>query len=244
MSDEIKNNISVLQSHKIFFGHQSVGRNIMNGIKDILEQYPGYHVNLVAVDQVPSDSSQPYFADANIGKNEKPLIKCDDFYNLVMSKLGSNLDLALMKYCYIDFNENTNPQELFSYYSEKIKSIQGKYPRLKFVHVTVPLEARSAGWKRTIKKILGRKDMTDLLNARREEYNNLLRNQYAESTVFDLAKTESTYPDGRREFVKIDGQENYSLINAYTDDGAHLNKMGRKIMAIELIKTLATALQK
>ncbi len=48
MSAEIRNNISILQSHKIFFGHQSVGRNIMNGIKDILAQYPEYRVNLVA----------------------------------------------------------------------------------------------------------------------------------------------------------------------------------------------------
>ena len=243
MSAEIKNNISILQSHKIFFGHQSVGRNIMNGIKDILAQYPEYPLNLVAADQLPADSSQPYFADANIGKNEKPFVKCDDYYNMLMNKLGSNPDLALMKFCYIDFNENTNPQELFAYYADNIKSIQEKYPGLKIVHVTVPLEARSAGWKRTIKKLLGKQEMTDLLNARREEYNNLLRQQYAEDSIFDLARIESTYPDGRREFIMLDGKENYSLINAYTDDGAHLNKTGRRIAAIELLKTLATALQ-
>ncbi len=86
--------------------------------------------------------------------------------------------------------------------------------------------------------------MTDLVNARREEYNDLVRSRYANDYIFDLAKVESTYPDGRREFIEQNGKKYYSLINGYTDDGGHLNKTGRTIAAVELLKTLATALQK
>ncbi len=35
-----------------------------------------------------------------------------------------NLDVALMKFCYVDFDENTSPAEVFDYYSRKIQSIQ------------------------------------------------------------------------------------------------------------------------
>jgi hypothetical protein len=53
----------------------------------------------------------------------------------------------------------------------------------------------------------------------------------------------STYPDGRRESFTMDGASYYSLVPAYTDDGGHLNGVGRTYAAAALIQSIAGALR-
>ena len=72
-------------------------------------------------------------------------------------------------------------------------------------------------------------------------FNEILKRTYRDDPIFDLAEAESMHPDGTRETFEHEGKQYYALIDDYTDDGGHLNEIGRKIAAEQLIHTLATA---
>lgn len=68
----------------------------------------------------------------------------------------------------------------------------------------------------------------------------MLRAEYEDKEpIFDLAAIESMSPGGKREIFEKDGSTFYSLAPAYTDDGGHLNEIGSKIVASELLYFLA-----
>lgn len=75
----------------------------------------------------------------------------------------------------------------------------------------------------------------------RDTFNDMIRNEYAgRAPIFDLARIESTYPDGNRECINMDGKIYYALAGVYTDDGAHLNNLGSKVVAAELLVLLSS----
>ena len=77
-------------------------------------------------------------------------------------------------------------------------------------------------------------------NIKRGQFNDMLRKQYdGKEPVFDLAKIESTLPDGRRVTFTKDGMTYYSMVPDYTYDSGHLNELGRKIAAEQLLLPLA-----
>ena len=96
------------------------------------------------------------------------------------------------------------------------------------------------GLKGLAKRLLGRAPYGALENQRRAEYNALLRAAYAgRQPIFDLARIESTAPDGSTVQVEWAGRESPALAAAWTDDGHHLNAEGRRRAARELIALLA-----
>jgi len=228
-----------LASKKIYFGHQSVGSNIIDGIKDIMSiDDSGVKLNIKET-RNPNDFDVPVFAHAGIGRNTEPISKIDDFKKLMESGVGNKVDIAFFKFCYVDVNENTNLEEIFKYYTNTISILEAEYPKVKFVHCTVPLTMIQEGVKAGIKKILG-KSVGEEDNMKRDIFNRMLKEKYG-NRVFDLAGAESTYPDGTKaEFGKNNGKFAY-LIPAYSDDGGHLNKLGKQIVAEELIKFLSNS---
>jgi len=229
--------LKLLQDKKIYFGHQSVGKNIMQGLTDLVSmqnevEFPV--IDLDATDSLP----EYYFAHSRIGANTNPEGKCDAFADLIDQKISGDLDVALMKFCYVDIDENTDVQALFNYYKDTIEKIRNQYPEMTILHVTVPLMANSGGWKIKVKRLINYQDYTDPANIKRNEFNNLLLETYKNEPIFDLARVESTYPDGKRESFKNNGKTYYSLIRDYTHDGGHLNATGRKLVAQEMIRSL------
>jgi hypothetical protein len=67
-----------LSEKKVYFGHQSVGNNIINGIKDLMKENPQVKLNILKTKD-PTDFGAPIFAHANIGKNRNPKSKIDAF---------------------------------------------------------------------------------------------------------------------------------------------------------------------
>ena len=57
--------------------------------------------------------------------------------------------------------------------------------------------------------------------------------------VYDLAKMESTFADGKRSSFTKDGKTYHSLVPDYTRDGGHLNETGREIAAEQLLILMA-----
>ena len=239
MSNELSEAIKIIKSKNIFFGHRSVGDNILQGIKEIDSQYPFPKLNILKMEN-GKQSSGNYFFESYIGGNGDPKSKINDFCLKVNQLEKNNLSIAMMKLCYADIKSNTNINDVFNNYTEAVDSLQNKYPDLLIVHFTVPLTSKRDFLMSIKDFIKGRSDNGMLDNIERNKFNQLLYLKYSVNRIFDLAKLESTYSDGTsEEFIYQDKVYN-SLITDYTDDGGHLNKEGKRLIAEKLILYLST----
>lgn len=224
-----------LSQKKIYFGHQSVGFNIIEGIKDLMKTNPQIKLNIIETIN-PMDLDSPAFGHSPVGRNMNPESKCNAFTELMNKGFGNKTDIAFFKFCYIDFSPETNVDELFKIYESTISSLQTKHPKVIFVHITVPLTMPQKGLKTRIKKIIGKPVAGYEDNLKREAYNEKLRKHYAgKEPVFDLALVESTTRAGSRTGFNFKGKTGYNLAPEYTDDGGHLNENGRKVVAEQLL---------
>jgi hypothetical protein len=222
--------LSSLKECKIFFGHQSVGYNIVEGITVLKNELQDSNL-IIKETKIPAELQIGVFAHAVIGRNENPKLKIDDFSAIIRNGIGDSADIVFMKLCYVDFDKNTDITGLFNYYREAIAGLQSEYPRLKILHCTVPLNVKPSGLKGTAKKFL-KMDRNIYINS----YNNLLRDYYPDSSLFDIAAFESVLPDGSINIYKADIK---ALANEYSSDGGHLNGYGSLMIAGELIDKLS-----
>lgn len=221
---------------RIFFGHQSVGENLLEGIKK-LSISAAVPVKIVEV-VTAGDVKQPMIGQTFIPENGKPLMKLNSFEQDMGSK-PTGLDIAMMKFCFVDITADTDVKDLFSKYRKTIEDLQAKNPGTTFVHITAPLTSEKSGFKEFLKRVIGRGGSA--VNVRREEYNSILRKTYAgREPIFDLARVESTSPSGTEVTVKLNGTVAPAMDPEYTDDGGHLNNLGKLRAARELISVLAS----
>jgi len=229
-----------ISNKRIFFGHKSVGYNIVEGIQEIKEKDARFE--RIAVFELGLEEGaafdRPGIYHRQNGKNNFPKGKCDAFKQfLTENDIGSRLDIAFFKFCYVDFAPDTNVADIFNYYVETVESIKALFPNLKIVHVTAPLMAHRWGGRSILRNLT----KGDRANVVRNEFNRMLIYKYGNSeTIYDLAALESTYPDGKREGFTQNGNQYYSLIRGYTHDGGHLNATGRYHAARGLIAVLSS----
>lgn len=225
-----------LSQKKIYFGHQSVGYNIIDGIKDLMKENPQIKLNIVDTNN-PADFDRPLFAHSRVGKNVDPKSKTDSFAEFIRNGIGDKVDIAFFKFCYVDIDKGTDLKGLFQDYKTRMAQLEKDYPNVNFIHVTVPLRVTKTSWKTWVKEVTGRGDLYEYAgNIERNEYNDLLRKEYeGKEPFFDLARIESTYPDGTRSTFSIRGKTYFSLVPKYTKDGGHLNEQGRKVVAEQLL---------
>jgi hypothetical protein len=228
-----------LSQKKIYFGHQSVGFNIVDGIRDVMREHPEIKLNIIESFE-DADLRVGTFEHSRVGKNTDPQSKVDEFARFLERGIGNKADFAAVKFCYVDVRADTDVNGVFKGYMSRIAELKKKYPDTTIIHFTVPLTVSRTSWKTVIKKILGRKTWEYDDNIKRNEYNQLLLKTYGDKEpVFYLARVESTYPGGRRcTFIKH-SKTYYSLVPEYTTDGGHLNEKGRKIVAEQLLIFLA-----
>lgn len=229
-----------LNSKRIYFGHQSVGNNIIDGISSLKLDKPIKIVDLQAVGRDIGGNESVIF-HSRIGANLDINKKIDDFYNAVVFDLSGNVDIAFMKFCYLDITENTNVIKVFEDYKIRMKKLKNQFPDIVFVHFTVPLTTNPASWKTAVKKIFNIGSVWEYSdNIKRNEYNQILIDEYqGKEPIFDLAAVESTYPSGKRESFEYNGKTYYALVKDYTRDGGHLNDVGSKRVATALIEFLS-----
>jgi hypothetical protein len=229
--------ISSLQTKKIFFGHQSVGADVVQGIRDLMEEDHRLKLNLVASAD-PQATSGPAFIESLVGENRNPGSKDKTFAEILAKGMGSQGGIAMYKYCYVDIDLNTDVEQLFENYRQELTDLKAKYPSLTIVPVTVPLTTDDASLKTWVKTMIGRPTSRDV-NLKRNQFNALLRRYFATEPIFDLAQVESTHPDGSRAYVMSQGQKVYTLAPELTTDGGHLNQAGRRAAAQQLLRVLA-----
>ena len=222
-----------------YFGHQSVGDNILSGIGLIKQDNPDIHL---VIRDGHSPAEPGVLLQSKIGNNGDPVSKIKAFKQVMDNGLGNKVDVALFKFCYIDFTVHTSPELVFNAYKNVMDELQKIYPKTVFLHATVPLVAIEHGPKAWVKKIIGRTLDGTKDNAKRHEFNEMLRAEYkGKEPIFDIAGYESTRPDGTRETFELDGKRYYALVPAYTSDGGHLNALGSRYLASELLLVLVDA---
>lgn len=239
-TDKVDSTIRLELEHiakkRIYFGHQSVGKNLLDGIKQ-LSTMAGVPIRVV---EAPTAGSVPpaTFGHKYVQRNEEPLLKLQNFEH-AFGQQPSGLDIALIKFCFVDIKANTDVKALFARYQATINSLQAKNPGTTFVHVTAPLTRKHSGPKEFLKRLLGRSGSAQ--NMRRGEYNTLLRKTYqGHEPIFDLARVESTAPDGTAITDEWNGNTTPAMATEYTNDGGHLNSVGKLRAARELISVLAS----
>lgn len=227
-----------LTTKKIFFGHQSVGNDIVQGIKELANEKPRLKLNILKSSD-PQAVSGPALVEFEVGHNGDPRSKLDAFAAVVDKGLGAKGGIAILKFCYVDIDFSTDIPKLFAVYRNKMSDLKARYPGLKIVHVTVPLTTASPWSKAWIKGLLRRGTRQDL-NVKRNEFNNMMRQSYAATEpFFDLAEIESTHADGSRSYFMQGPETVYILAPEFTDDGGHLNEIGRRVAAARLLLVIA-----
>jgi hypothetical protein len=227
-----------LANQKIYFAHQSVGENIISGLHLVLKENPVIHVSVIESTN-PDDYDRPVFGHAMSGRNEMPSSK-DEAFAQAISSLAEKVDIAFYKYCYVDIGNTTDVDLLFNNYKRNIEALKTWYPKVKFVHLTVPLTVVQKGPMAGLRKMLGRNNFGYEENKRRNHYNMLLRAEYKNiDPIFDIADLESTSEDRGPSIYSNDGENYFSMDPAYASDGRHLNEKGRRYIAEQLLVFLA-----
>ena len=225
-----------LSRKKIYFGHQSVGFNIIDGLKDLMVKHPNIKLNIVETSD-PDEFKDGIFAHSRIGKNADPIYKAEEFKKIMDDGIGNNADIAFFKYCYVDITEKTDVNKVFTKYTNVMSQLKKQYPQTIFVHFTVPLHTTKTTWKTTLKKLMRKDRIWEYEdNIIRNNLNALFQKEYKEEEpLFDIANIESTSPSGSKTTFSKNGRTYYSMFPAYTNDGGHLNETGRKIVAEQLL---------
>lgn len=240
---EVKADLQALSQARILFAHQSVGRNILDGVRDLMRE-AGVALRIERFEEgTPAPAGAGLF-HVQVGKNGEPDTKIASFGRLLGADSG--FDVALLKLCYEDVARQAQGQDgLLGRYDSMVSRASATSPRTRLVHVTTPLRSEPRGWKTPIKRLLGRETEEDADNALRNAYNQSLLARFGDgkALVFDLAHIESTLPDGRRSTFDYNGKTVHTLAADYTYDGGHLNEAGRKRAAAAFVRTLAQALQ-
>lgn len=243
-ADNIQQDLETLAKSRIYFGHMSVGANIIDGIKELQTRAGKTSLNIIergAMDNLPDN----FLLHSPVGENSKPLSKCIDFKSVIQTELKDKIDYALFKFCYIDFNENTDVEALFADYTKIMNELIADYPDITFIHVTAPLRSVGSGMGVWVREMLGRENRSKINNIQRNRFNQLIHSTYGDQPILDLAAAESTYPDGGRHTFKYRGDEvYYALIEEYTNDGGHLNDTGKRKVAADFIARLAEIVRK
>jgi hypothetical protein len=240
LSEVPKEKLEALSQKTYFFGHQSVGRNMLDGLRMLMGEHPELKLNIQESESV-EHAAPGAFLHSNVGKNREPLTKIAQYESALESGLGPKVNAAFLKFCYVDMVAAGDPQALFDQYRDSVGRLKAKYPETTFVHFTLPLKSPKGGFKNLIKRLIGWEIPGDTDNVQRSHYNALLRAAYeGREPVFDIAKLESVDPATGKAFTfTFDGKEYEAMSPANTYDGGHLTDSGKRWIAEQLIVFLA-----
>ena len=142
--------------------------------------------------------------------------------------------MAALKFCFWDIQKDTDVDKVFEAYTQTIADLQTRFPRITFVHVTVPLFTRDDDWRAGVRRLLSMDVPRTLDNAKRYTLSERMRARYTgREPLFDLEAFEaaSDREDGGIPYLRSD----------YTYDGGHLNESARAAGAATFLNIVAHA---
>jgi hypothetical protein len=218
---------------RVLFAHQSVGGNIVEGIRRAAEA-KGMPI---AIEESRTALPGAGIQHFKVGHNENPEGKLVDF-KAVFDAETTPPDIALLKFCYIDFTDAVDPQQLAQHYIATLDGLARAHPGTRFVPMTSPLTTVQTGPRAWVKRLLGKAPGGYAANARREVFNTAIRGHYASGgLLFDIAALES---GNGRHHVDANGTRVETLDPALAADEGHLNASGRQLLGEALVTHLAT----
>ena len=254
MPDQVVVDLFELRSARVFFLHHSVGQNILDAVERLDGAVAGGRWPVVDVDEAMKRDGGALI-DVVGGTNAAPTTKVDAFVSTLLGHPGLRADVALMKFCYVDFAPDTDVDALFAYYRDSVRALRALRPGMRLVHSTVPLKARPVDVRARVRRALRLQVFEDAANQRRAAFNARLREAFAADPIFDLAALEARGPDAhcareRSELAQCpvltdaapttnDGDDAPALHPRFTDDGGHLNPTGARVVAVAWLHFLA-----
>ena len=235
--ERIQAQLATVGTSRVYFGHQSVGANVLEGVRELGGTADSAALPIVRTREVASVTG-PGLVEFTIGENGDPASKSRDFASVIDAKRDSTPAVALFKYCYLDITPETDVGAMFAAHRDTVRALQARHPELTFVHVTAPLTTVEPTPKLLLKRLLGKPSSRDV-NRKRNEFNALVRREFSGEPIFDLARIESSRPDGSRAFFTAGSDTVYTLAPELTDDGGHLNAAGRRAAALEFLSVLS-----
>lgn len=222
---------------RFFFGHKSVGANILGGIPTVYAA-AGMAAPTIVETREPQQAGS-FIAHAQVGRNRDPHGKLKDFAELVDGPLGENLEVALVKFCYADVVADTDVGALFDQYRSTLDGLAERHRGLTLLYATVPLTT-DRSWKANVKALLGSDDRRGPAdNLARHRYNTLVRERYGDTgRLFDVAAVEATL-DRQPMTRTVAGQPYHVLNRELSSDAGHLNAAGSAAAAAELLRVIA-----
>jgi hypothetical protein len=211
---------------RVFFAHQSVGANVLEAVSALYDQ-----AHLDAPEQVwvggATDVISPaaggVLAETLIGENGDPDGKVDAFAADLRGGIGSQVKVAVIKYCYADLSEGSDVEARFAHYRSVMRGLEADFPEVTFLYATDPVTTGASAD-----------------NVVRTRFNTLMREAYgASGRLWDVAAAESTRPDGTRVTGSVGGQPYEALFDGYSSDGGHPNAAGSRVAALALLHLIA-----
>jgi hypothetical protein len=221
----------------LFFAHQSVGQNILNGVAQLSSQRiaPTPLLSLAPGEPLPG------WVDMPIGQNGDPDGKIAAFVAVFDERPTFRPDLAVLKFCFVDFQPATDVDLLFHHYEQALRDLAARRPETVFGHVTVPLTVYPTELKWRAFRLIGRNVWEDEANIKRSQFNQRLRAAFAGAPIFDLSGAESLGPDGRRAQFEHAGRLYPALEARYAEDEGHLNALGQQVLGTAFLHFVARA---
>lgn len=198
-----------VRSLRIYFQHASVGDNIYGGIKGLSESDAVKYALTTQQFQAGNQTDLNTWLGTHVGwadyyeDNPGWATKVSDFTaNVQTHGTGSLVDVAMMKFCYIDQDAS------FATYRDAMVALQAAYPQVTFIWWTMPLCG-----------------LGDSNNVLRNAFNAQVRNYVAANGryLYDIADIECHGPTG----TVVSDEYGTALYGDYTPDGGHLNADGR-----------------
>lgn len=241
LDNTTKEALQTVINSRVLFTHQSLGDNIMEGLEEIINEAGLGSEGLLEAGEKPFPEG-PALVHLKLGKNGFPETKIDGFADVIRELDSFAPQVAAMKFCFVDFDPYTDVDQVLDSYKNNIETLKTERPEILFAHVTVPLKIKRDNLKQRLNRFVGRMVWSDESNLKRAEFNRRLHEVFEDDPIFDLARIESTKQDGSREQHSYKGREYYSLVPEYTNDGAHLNALGKRVVAIEMARFLGEAI--
>lgn len=247
--EQVTADLETLAQARVYFGHQSVGRNILQGVRALADE-AGVALRIEEVTN-GTPAAGPGLFHTNIGENGVPDGKLTAFLANVAAPpqdpAPAAYDVALLKFCYVDLDDDSqeqSPQALFDRYRSSVAGLAEHQRGLTLIHATMPLVADPPGWKTAVKRWLGRPTWTDAANQKRNAYNRMLRSQFRSEETFDIARIEATHADGSVSSFEAGGMTVETMAAEHTYDGGHLTDAAERHVAAAFVHTLAQAVRR
>ena len=146
---------------RVLLGHFSVGMNVLEAVPGV---YADHGVSAPPIEQGRAEpgANGGFISHKFIGEDVKPLLKLEDFDRTMRGGMGRQVDVALMKFCWVDISSTTDVDTLFARYRDTMAALERDFPNVTFIHVTVPLTTEPGLYtelKTRLKTLLGRRDL-------------------------------------------------------------------------------------